>query len=253
MNRLRFPAIVMSTTLWMCFLTTLAQAWNPSGHMIVALIAYDQMDDATKAKAVELLRAHPRFQDHFQHFMPKEIVSASQAKQDEWCFAHAATWPDVMREAKSVVTRDDVTKYHRGIWHYVDIPIYLNEDEQHQLDHDVNQNLSREIPANPDDPTMNVIQAERNAEKIVGDKNAEAANRSVYLCWLLHLVGDSHQPLHSMHSLPRIDSEMATTAVISWRQKTATSCTLSGTTPSRATNLTALAAFWLMTWGRILN
>jgi hypothetical protein len=197
MNRLRFPAIVMSTTLWMCFLTTLAQGWNPSGHMIVALIAYDQMDDATKAKAVELLRAHPRFQDHFQHFMPKEIVSASQAKQDEWCFAHAATWPDVMREAKSVVTRDDVTKYHRGIWHYVDIPIYLNEDEQHQLDHDVNQNLSREIPANPDDPTMNVIQAERNAEKIVGDKNAEAANRSVYLCWLLHLVGDSHQPLHS--------------------------------------------------------
>jgi hypothetical protein len=49
--------------------------------------------------------------------MPKDIVKGSQAEQDAWCFAYAATWLDVMREAKTVVTRDDVTKYHRGIWH----------------------------------------------------------------------------------------------------------------------------------------
>jgi hypothetical protein len=172
-------------------------AWNPSGHMIVALIAYDQLDDVTKAKAVELLRAHPRFQDHFQHFLPRDLVNASQAKQDEWCFAHAATWPDLMREAKSVVTRDDVTKYHRGSWHYVDMPLFLNDDDQRQLEPEIKQNLSRDIPDNPDDPTMNVIQAEKNAEKIVGDKSADQGNRGIYMCWLLHLVGDSHQPLHS--------------------------------------------------------
>jgi hypothetical protein len=174
-----------------------ALAWNPSGHMIIAQIAYDKMDDATKAKAVELLRAHPRFQDHFQRAMPKDIVKGSPAGQDAWCFAYAATWPDVVREVKNSVTRDDVTKYHRGVWHYIDIPIYLNEDEQHQLEHQVNQNLSRELPENPDDSTMNVIQAEKNAAKFVGDANADKEQRAVSLCWLLHLVGDSHQPLHS--------------------------------------------------------
>ena len=155
------------------------------------------MDDATKAKAIELLRAHPRFQDHFQHFMPKEVVKGSQAEQDAWCFAYAATWPDVMREAKTVVTRDDVTKYHRALWHYVDIPLYLNENEQHQLEHQVNQNVSREIPENRDDPTMNIMQAEKNAAKFVGDASADKEQRAVSLCWLEHLVGDSHQPLHS--------------------------------------------------------
>ncbi|HEY4233715.1 MAG TPA: S1/P1 nuclease [Lacipirellulaceae bacterium] len=197
MNQRSVLAFLMAAAISACVLTPPAQAWNPPGHMIVALIAYDQLDDATKAKAVELLRAHPRFQDHFQHFMPKDVVKGSPAEQDQWCFAHAATWPDVMREAKSVVTRDDVTKYHRGLWHYIDMPIYLNDDEQHQLERQVNQNLSRDIPENPDDPTMNVIQAEKNAAKIVGDANADKGQRAVYLCWLLHLVGDAHQPLHS--------------------------------------------------------
>jgi S1/P1 Nuclease len=73
----------------------------------------------------------------------------------------------------------------------------LNDDEQHQLEHQVKQNLSREIPENPDDPTMNVIQAEKNAARIVGDANADKGHRAVSLCWLEHLVGDSHQPLHS--------------------------------------------------------
>jgi hypothetical protein len=174
-----------------------ALAWNPSGHMIIAIVAYDKLDDATKAKAVQLLRAHPRFQDHFQHFMPKDVVQGSQAEQDAWCFPQAATWPDLVREAKSVVTREDVTNYNRGVWHYVDMPIYLNDDDQHQLEHQVSQNLNREIPANPDDPTMNIIQAEKNAARIVGDANADKEQRSVSLCWLLHLVGDAHQPLHS--------------------------------------------------------
>jgi S1/P1 Nuclease len=197
MNPRLVIALVAAVAICPCLLTAPAAAWNPPGHMIIALIAYDKLDDATKAKAVELLRAHSRFPDHFQHFMPKDVVKGSQAEQDQWCFAYAATWPDVMREAKTVVTRDDVTKYNRPLWHYVDMPIYLNEDEQRQLERQVNQNLSRDVPENPDDPTMNVIQAEKNATKIVGDANADKAQRAVSLCWLLHLVGDSHQPLHS--------------------------------------------------------
>ena len=44
---------------------------------------------------------------------------------------------------------------------------------------------------------MNVIQAVKNSERIVKDKDAPQDKRAVHLCWLLHLVGDAHQPLHS--------------------------------------------------------
>src|SRR5262249_49100700 len=83
-----------------------ALGWNPSGHMIVAMIAWDQMDEATRAKAIAILKEHPRFQDHFQRAMPKDVVKGSQAEQDAWAFAYAATWPDVVREVKGGVTRE---------------------------------------------------------------------------------------------------------------------------------------------------
>src|SRR3954464_7789456 len=50
-----------------------AFAWNSAGHTIVALIAYDQLDPAVREKAVALLRAHPRFRDHFEGAMPREV------------------------------------------------------------------------------------------------------------------------------------------------------------------------------------
>src|SRR4029078_1527311 len=89
-------------------LSSAASAWNSPGHETVALIAYSQLDEATRAKAIDLLRAHPRFHDHFQSFMPKEISRGTTAEQDQWIFAHAATWPDLVREAKGGVNRQDV-------------------------------------------------------------------------------------------------------------------------------------------------
>src|SRR5262245_6176059 len=107
-----------------------AHAWNSSGHMIIALVAWDHMDDATRTKAVELLRAHPRFHDHFQSFMPREVQRGSESEQGRWIFTHAATWPDLVRDAKGVVNREDVRLYSRPWWHFIDMPVYLNDDER---------------------------------------------------------------------------------------------------------------------------
>jgi hypothetical protein len=172
-------------------------AWNSPGHETVALIAYSQLDEATRAKAVELLRAHPRFHDHFQSFMPKEISRGTTAEQDQWLFAHAATWPDLIREAKGAVNRQDVREYGRSWWHFIDEPIYLNDAEKPQLEHHLGVNLSRDLPQDPDDEYMNIIQALKNSSRIVRDVSVPKAKRSIHLCWILHLAGDSHQPLHS--------------------------------------------------------
>lgn len=186
-------AIILCLTVWVAP----ASAWNASGHMIVALAAYDRLDEPVRAAALELLHAHPRYADHFERAMPFEVRDGSQAEQDQWLFAFAATWPDVVRNPDGGVTRLDVQAYNRTWWHFVNLPLYLSEEEQQKLAPTVRFNQSRELPADPDDPKMNVIQAIKNSSQIVGDKNAAKELRSVHLCWVLHLTGDSHQPLHS--------------------------------------------------------
>jgi hypothetical protein len=57
---------------------------------------------------------------------------------------------------------------------------------------------------------MNIVQAIKNSARIVRDTSAPKEKRSVHLCWILHLVGDAHQPLHSValfttHRFPKGD------------------------------------------------
>jgi hypothetical protein len=174
-----------------------ALAWNSPGHMTIALLAYDRMNPAAQAKAIELLRAHPRFNDHFAVPMEREMRRGSNAEKLKWLFAYAATWPDVVRSASGRVTRDDVDAYHRPWWHFINMPVYLDDADRAAIEPTLRVNLSRERSANPDDRDMNIVQAIKNSSHVVGDASADMGLRSVHLCWLLHLAGDSHQPLHS--------------------------------------------------------
>jgi hypothetical protein len=171
-------------------------AWNSAGHMIIALAAYEHLDDATRAKAVALLRAHPRFNDHFQSYMPREILRGEVREQDRWLFAHASTWADLVRDSKGAINRQDVTQYNRPWWHFINDPVFLNEDERRQLAREIRVNRRREPPPERDDENMNIVQAIKNSTRIIRDASAPQETRSVHLCWMLHLVGDAHQPLH---------------------------------------------------------
>jgi hypothetical protein len=196
---MRRPVYIL---VWIAFCTFLSTsrvvAWNSAGHVIIALIAYEHMDDATRTKAVELLRSHPRFHDHFESFMPREISRGDVRDQDRWVFAHAATWPDLVRSARGAVNRQDVSAYSRSWWHFINEPVFLNDDERRQLEREIKVNRRREPPQSDDDEFMNIVQALKNSARIVRDAGAPKEKRSVHLCWILHLVGDSHQPLHSV-------------------------------------------------------
>src|SRR3954468_10153115 len=175
-----------------------AMAWNSPGHEIIALIAYEHLDDATRTKAIELLRAHPRFHDHFESFMPKEILRGDVREKDRGIFAHAATWPDLVRTSRGAVNREDVSAYSRPWWHFINEPVFLNDEERRQLEREIKVNRRREPPQSDDDEFMNIVQAIKNSARIVRDTSAPKEKRSVHLFWILHLVGDSHQPLHSV-------------------------------------------------------
>ena len=57
-------------------------------------------------------------------------------------------------------------------------------------------NLSTDVPSQ-EILKMNVIQAIEFNAAILKDGTNNPAERAVALCWLLHTIGDIHQPLHS--------------------------------------------------------
>lgn len=194
MNRYASCAAVMAC---LAFLSAETRAWNAPGHMIVAIVAYDQLSDATKAAANEILRAHPRFEAHFTRVIPRDVSRENDDVKASWAFAHAGTWPDQVRDAKGTVDREDVNRFNRPYWHYINQPVFLSDAERRSLESGLKLYDSRKPSDDPDDPSMNIVQAFKNSLRIVGDQSAPAPSRAVHLCWLIHLTGDSHQPLHA--------------------------------------------------------
>jgi hypothetical protein len=157
-----------------------ALAWNGLGHKVVAEIAWQQLDAPTRQRIVEVLRRHPRFAEDFEKKMPDDVSTADQGVQDHWIFQQAATWPDICRK----------TDYDRPNWHFVDIPLFPDGQRK------VPFNLSDEFPTKIEPKEYNVAQATKNCLAILKESN-DAPERGLACSWLIHLIGDMHQPLHS--------------------------------------------------------
>lgn len=170
-----------------------AQAWNYAGHRIIAAIAWDQLTPERRRELVQLLKQHPRFEQDFQSRMPQIIKDATPEIQARWLFMRAATWPDIARSFKDA----DREKYHHGTWHYINQPIYLDEASKNALSTQLSANVAISIKAGDDVLGFNIIQALEYCVAQLKDPRVSQADKAVYFCWVMHLVGDSHQPLHS--------------------------------------------------------
>jgi hypothetical protein len=165
-----------------------ASAWNASGHMQVALIAYKKMSPRARAKAVDLLRNHPRFAQDFEEKKPDDVTGPEQ--EQKWFFAQAATWPDIARKQRV---------FHRELWHYTNEPIFLSEDDREFFEaNGIPHNVSRKLVSGSDENELNVVQAIALAKKKLSAASSSQSDRALSLTWLMHLVGDVHQPLHAV-------------------------------------------------------
>lgn len=145
-----------------------ASAWNGTGHMVVADIAYDNLTPKTKA-AVDALLQKQRDYALWMSEMP-----AGYTDKGRFAFMKAATWPDDIRK-----TPDD-----RPLWHYIDLPV-----------------IARGYT--PDPAALLVVTPNAETQIAAEDarlttKSAAAPDRAVALCWVEHLIGDVHQPLHTV-------------------------------------------------------
>src|SRR5439155_1114020 len=98
-----------------------AWAWNETGHMTVALIAWRRLSDEQRKRIGEILKSHPHYQQLLLVGKPADV------DEREWAFLRASFWPDLIRPGAD--KPEEFTKYHRGTWHYCDFPFIAPKDK----------------------------------------------------------------------------------------------------------------------------
>jgi hypothetical protein len=175
MKRILFIVVAAAQWVWP------AWAWNHTGHKVVAELAWRNLSPGKRKAASELLKQHP----HYALLLATNVPAGMEV--NEWAFLNGAVWPDMVRPARGENQEkpSEITKYHRSPWHYINIP-FVPPAEAATV-----SASSFSIP-----PT-NIIWAISNALVTLNDPRVPAPDRAVSLCWVLHLVGDLHQPLHA--------------------------------------------------------
>ncbi len=148
-------------------------AWNKAGHMVTGSIAYAVLKEKhpkTLAKVVELLKKHPQYDSLWKESL--EIIKPED--RDEVLFMLAARWADDIRP---------LPQYHHDKWHYVNVPfIPPGQPDSFKA---------------PEPAKESILTAFAENLAVVKNPKAQDFEKAVALCWLFHLVGDGHQPLHA--------------------------------------------------------
>ncbi len=138
--------------------------------MVTGAIAYARLqeeDPAALARVLELLRQHP----HYEALLRAPEDWRLDADDDLALFMWAARWADDVRS-------EPFDDYSEGWWHYVNY---------HYRDGRLTE------PGNNDGRLLWALN-----ENHRGLAQGDAEDRAVALTWMFHLVGDVHQPLHTI-------------------------------------------------------
>ncbi len=160
-------------------------AWGSGGHRIAAIIAWRTMKPETRKQISHILRQHPRAQEEFQ--IPPEVAQLGQAAEDEWLFAQATIWPDLIRGNKT---------YDHPTWHYIDLPLYLTEGDRALMHDQMTVNLSATLPEDLSGAELNAVQAIKLAARHLQSDGPDS-EKAIDICWLNHLATDLAQPCHT--------------------------------------------------------
>lgn len=150
------------------------EAWNYTGHRVVAAIAFDHLNPKAKEAVEALLKRHPDF------------ASASGRE----AFLTAAVWPDTIKGDRRFY--DDTLPDAKPTPLLPGFPDMARHTNWHYID----------IPFSPDGTPLGppkVPNALTELQRIL----KEPALTPYDLPWLLHLAGDVHQPLHCTQRFTR--------------------------------------------------
>jgi hypothetical protein len=120
-----------------------------------------------KAQVFAVLKQHPDYTKWASAYHPNANFDLAA-----YIFMRSSTWADEIRRSGN--------QYDHPNWHFIDYPLRPPDFA---------------LEPGPK-PTDDVLFGVAECEKTLGDTNAAPELRAAELAWLIHLIGDMHQPLH---------------------------------------------------------
>jgi hypothetical protein len=160
-----------------------ALAWNHVGHKAVAGMAYDRLNGKARAKVDALIRSHPDYQSWLANAPADEKGRARHA------FIQAAYWPDTIKGDPRFY--DDTRAGQRPTSVQPGFP----DMKRHTNWHYINVSFSPDGTPFPPPPAVNAL-TQINTILSVMSSPVINKDQTYFLPWLLHLVGDVHNPMH---------------------------------------------------------
>jgi hypothetical protein len=166
----RFSALIAITAALATAPIGPALAWGDEGHRIVALIAQSLLDPAVGTEVAIQLASDP-----------SPLTAHDMASE--------ATWADRLRDANPRGARDQTSR-----WHFVDIETTAPDVDQACFNHPV---LPTGIWASKGPARDCIIDKIMQFEAELAQPAVPSPEQLVALKFLLHFIGDLHQPLHA--------------------------------------------------------
>jgi hypothetical protein len=194
---------ILCSALVMLTLNLPSYGWNALGHMTVAFVAYQKLTPQVRDRVYVLLRLNPF---HDTKWLPMIPAGTSEEDRRMMIFMIAATWPDQIKgdnryqsdgtQGGNRPPTDGTADRNEGFsdfalhkyWHFVDMP------------------FSQDRTPLQDPPIPNAKDRITAFRAVLASTAADDL-KSYDLAWLLHLVGDVHQPLHCTARFTKNDTD----------------------------------------------
>lgn len=191
---MKLVRLALALLLLLGVLTAPAYAWNDFGHMTVAYLAYQKLTPATRARVKELLKLNPNH-DKWVAAVPAGM------DQDLVIFMLAATWADEIKGDPGYTSDGSAGGNRPDGSSDPNRNTGFDDKLMHKYRHFIDQPFSTDGTSTAafQIPTPNAKDSIALFRGVIASSApGDSDDKKAYdLSWLLHLVGDVHQPLHT--------------------------------------------------------
>ena len=166
---------ILTLTMLLSLMSSDLFAWDHPGHMATAVIAFAEIESARPElmdKIGQLLLKHP---DPAPFWVA--TVDSKGKERTRRMFIESARWPD---DAK--FTPNDRPTWHSARWSV--------------LADDAPPEAQALVDSRGGQPLGNAIESLVLNSSMLGNPEAKPEERALALSWMMHILGDIHQPLH---------------------------------------------------------
>ena len=167
-------------------------AWGDIGHRVVARIASRHLNPQARAAIVDLLKVDSKLNPSYYSATCPDVLSLAEkpvltdseaATFTERGLACIASWADPPLKTERLYTSN---------WHFVDIPVNLRGPSGPVLS---TFDVARECRMNEKRGDCAFLALKR-FKPVLANQRELASSRAEALKFIVHIVGDLHQPLH---------------------------------------------------------